>query len=95
MTAPVRTCLACGGRDDHPRHVFDVGIGADVTLHMDCCALTRDCEICKAQLADAPKGAKGDKLRDYLLKTGPRADQPGWTAPTDEQADAAAATKEG
>lgn len=46
--------------------------------------MARNCEVCKAQIADA-KGAKGDKLREHLVKTGPEADKPGWTPPTDAE----------
>lgn len=85
MTAPVRPCIGCGQYDSDPRHVTMTLDGAEIPYHMDCCALARKCEICSAQLADAPDGAKGDQLREYLITTGPGADQPGWTAPADEQ----------
>lgn len=83
MTAPVRPCLGCAAYDDHPRHVLMTPDGADLPMHMDCCVMARNCEVCKAQLAEA-KGAKGDKLRAYLVNTGPEADKPGWTAPADD-----------
>lgn len=86
MSNPVRTCLGCAQTDDHPRHEI-AGPGGVVGYHMDCCAIARDCEICKAQL-DGVGGVagnpKGDKLRKYLVSTGPAADQPGWTAPDQE-----------
>ncbi len=92
MSNPVRTCIGCAQSDDHPRHVLATPDGAAVTWHMDCHAIASDCEVCKAQIAEA-KGAKGDKLREHLVKTGPDADQPGWTPPADEPAPAG--TQEG
>lgn len=84
MSNPLRTCIGCTQTDDHPRHVIDVGGGDVVTFHMDCHVIATGCEICAAQTSGA-KSAKGDKLREHLLKTGPGDDQPGWTAPSDEQ----------
>ncbi len=81
MSNPTRTCLACGGTDDHPRHVLDVGNGTTVNFHMDCHSIASGCEVCAAQIEDA-KGAKGDKLRTHLLKTDATDEKaPGWTAP--------------
>lgn len=87
MSNPVRTCLGCAASDDHPRHVFATPDGAAVSYHMDCCAIARNCEVCKAQLetvGGVEKNPKGDKLRGALLKTGPGAEQAGWTAPADQ-----------
>lgn len=88
MTAPVRPCLGCAAYDDHPRHVvLEVG-GVELPMHMDCCAMARNCEVCKAQLegvGGVKKNPKGDALRAHLVATGPEADKPGWTAPADEQ----------
>lgn len=61
----IRPCTACGKRDDHPRHVFQIAPGATVFFHMDCCA-NNGCDTCEQQLADA-KGVKGDKLRGHLI----------------------------
>jgi hypothetical protein len=69
---PVRTCIGCGASDDHPRHVIAVG-DIEVTWHMDCHHLATGCEVCAHQLADAPKGAKGDKLRGHLVGLPPTA----------------------
>lgn len=80
MTNPTRTCIGCTQTDDHPRHVLDTGTGDQVTWHMDCHELATGCEVCKEQIA-ASKGAKGAKLREHLLKTGPGEKQAGWTAP--------------
>lgn len=83
---PIRTCPICSGTDDHPRHVFDAA-GTTVALHMDCCATSRNCEVCTAQLdgVGGVKGnPKGDALRKHLRSTGPAADQAGWTALVDE-----------
>lgn len=65
-TNPLRTCSACGIRDADPRHATDHGGGVVTTLHMDCCALANDCELCHQQIKDA-KGAKGDALRAHLV----------------------------
>lgn len=87
-THPIRVCLGCAGEDDHPRHVLATPDGAEITYHMDCHAIASGCEICIAQLdgvGGVEKNPKGDKLRKHLATTGPGADQPGWTAPTDSQ----------
>lgn len=78
---PVRTCIACAKTDDHPRHVIDVGGGDTVTFHMDCHIIANGCEVCTAQLAEAPQGAKGQELREFLVTTGPGRGRPGWTPP--------------
>lgn len=83
MSNPVRTCIGCAGKDDHPRHTTITADGAEVGWHMDCHKIATGCEICAGQLAGA-KGAQGDKLRAHLITLGPGADQPGWTAPADE-----------
>lgn len=83
---PIRTCPICSGVDDHPRHVQDIG-GNETHPHMDCCAVFRNCEVCKAQLegVGGVKGnPKGDALRKHLITTGPGANQPGWTRPVTE-----------
>jgi len=54
---------------------------------MDCCAISKSCEVCLAQLegvGGVAKNPKGDALRAYLITTGPAADKPGWTAPADD-----------
>lgn len=83
MSNPVHTCIGCAQSDDHPRHSIVAADGSLITWHLDCHAIAGSCEICRAQLADAPQGAKGDELRDYLITTGPTPDKPGWTAPAD------------
>lgn len=97
MSNPVRTCAGCGQSDDHPRHVHALPDGTTFGLHMDCCAYSKNCEVCKAQLAGVggvDKNPKGDKLREHLLTTGPGAKQPGWTAPSDKDVLAAAAARQ-
>jgi len=84
MTNPTRTCIGCTKTDDHPRHVVYVGDESEVTWHMDCHVIATGCEVCEQQIA-AAKGAKGDQLRDHLLKTGPNAKLPGYTPPSDAQ----------
>jgi hypothetical protein len=62
--------------------------GNQANYHMDCHALITGCEVCEAQLegVGGVKGnPKGDALRDHLVTTGPGADQPGWTAPADDE----------
>lgn len=61
----VSTCIACTQADDHPKHIVDLD-GHNVIWHHDCHVLVADCDICTAQLADAPEGAKGDDLRTHL-----------------------------
>lgn len=84
MTNPIRLCGGCAQEDDHPRHVHVLPDGNTVALHMDCCAISKHCEICRGQLggvggvAGNPKGAA---LREHLLTTGSHENRPGWTAP--------------
>jgi hypothetical protein len=57
-------------------------------MHMDCCVMARNCKVCEDQLEGVggiKKNPKGDALRKHLLTTGPGADQPGWTTPSDEE----------
>lgn len=84
---PVRTCIGCAQTDDHPRHVLNVG-DVDISWHMDCHAIATGCPVCKAQLegvGGVEGNPKGDELRAHLETTGPGADQPGWTAPADDE----------
>lgn len=85
VTNPVRTCPVCTKTDDHPRHVHDTG-RFTLALHMDCCAIAYDCEVCAAQL-DGVGGVegnpKGDALRDHLVTTSTAPDAPGWSPPTE------------
>lgn len=67
MTNPVRTCLACGQTDDHPRHVIALPDGNDVTYHFDCCKIVKGCEHCTEALEHAD-GAKGNDLRAHLTR---------------------------
>lgn len=85
---PIRKCPICFGVDDHPRHVHALPDGTDLPLHMDCCAASRNCDVCHAQLegvGGVEGNPKGDLLREHLVTTGPGADQPGWTAPADPE----------
>jgi hypothetical protein len=68
MANPIRTCLACGATDDHPRHVYALRDGAEVTYHIDCCAIARKCEHCIASLEGAPAGITGDAMRAHLTR---------------------------
>jgi hypothetical protein len=88
MSNPVRTCIGCAKSDDHPRHLFAAPDGATLGYHMDCCVIARGCEVCQAQL-EAVGGVegnpKGAALRKHLVTTGPGVDQPGWSAPVEQQ----------
>lgn len=69
---PVRPAPCCQVYDDHPRHVItDTETGADVALHMDCCA-ERGCEVCKHQLSGVRPGTIGDDLREHLVAQPPK-----------------------
>lgn len=70
MSNPVRVCPICTQTDDHPRHVVSLPDGTDLAIHMDCCAVGRNCAVCKAQIAEAGK-AKGESLRKHLLSLPP------------------------
>lgn len=64
---PVRSCIACGQEDDHPRHGIYMGPDlGHVLWHMDCHSHATGCDTCNAQIADAG-GVKGDELRTHLL----------------------------
>lgn len=63
---PIRTCLACGQTDDHPRHVIGLPDGNDVNYHMDCCSIVKNCEHC-TPVVDSSDGAKGDDLRAHIV----------------------------
>ncbi len=65
MANPVRTCIGCTGRDDHPRHVVATPDGADVNWHMDCHVIATGCESCQQQTSGA-EGVTGDALREHL-----------------------------
>lgn len=65
-----RNCIGCGQVDDHPRHHISIG-EQDVFWHMDCHARSGSgCELCQA-VVDSAKGAKGDKLREHIVKNDP------------------------
>jgi len=69
MTMPVRSCLACGQVDDHPRHVITLPDHSEVTYHMDCHArMNPPCEICTAQTETAT-GVTGDELRAHITSS--------------------------
>lgn len=76
---PVRPCFGCRVFDDHPRHeIIDPNTGDDALggpMHMDCCAVQRNCDVCRAVLARAYSlaggGAIGQDLRDALVQLPP------------------------
>lgn len=62
----LRNCIACGQKDDHPRHVTDFG-----DWHLDCHARSREgCELCEAA-TDSHDGLTGDELRSHLVENDP------------------------
>lgn len=70
---PVRGCIGCGRRDNHPRHVVVVG-DAEVPWHMDCHVIAAGCAVCEHQLAGVggiDGNPKGDALREHLLSLPP------------------------
>lgn len=72
MTNPVRNCLACGGIDDHPRHVVVLPDGSDSAFHYDCHArLNPPCESC-TELSTGAGGVTGDDFRAHLLSQTPK-----------------------
>jgi hypothetical protein len=81
MTAPdnpVRPCYGCNVFDNHPRHEIINFDGTDAhggPMHMDCCAALRNCDLCRAVLAEAygfaGGGATGEDLREGLLRMAP------------------------
>lgn len=65
MSHLIRSCIACGQADDHPRHVIAQG-DASILWHMDCHVIATGCEVCEQQIGGAD-GAQGDELRTHLL----------------------------
>ena len=64
---PMRTCVACGQTDDHPRHSVLVG-DAWAEYHLDCHALmSPPCQECKARVTGRPPHAIGADLLKHLL----------------------------
>jgi hypothetical protein len=60
------TCIGCTQTDTDPKHIVDTN-GVNVIWHHDCHAIVAGCAVCKALLAEAPKGAKGEALREHLV----------------------------
>jgi len=61
-----RNCVACGQRDDHPRHVVVVSPTEDANFHLDChAAMDPPCESCAHQTRNQGK-ARGDDFREIL-----------------------------
>lgn len=65
---PIRTCLACGQTDDHPRHVIALPDGNDVNYHFDCHKIVTNCEHC-TPVVDSSDGKKGDDLRAHIISS--------------------------
>lgn len=67
MSNPVRSCLACGQEDDHPRHVVVIPPDmAEVPWHFDCHVAVTKCPLCVASLKGA-EGKTGDELRNHIM----------------------------
>lgn len=82
---PIRTCIGCGSRDDHPHHQVVLADGNSAFWHFDCHVLVAECDHCEAQLegvGGVEGNPKGEELRAHLNTTGPAPDQPGWTDPS-------------
>lgn len=67
MEKKIRSCVACGQEDDHPRHVTATPAGS-VPVHMDCHA-AMGCEVCAATVGTAD-GRQGDELREHIRSGG-------------------------
>lgn len=63
---PIRLCIGCAQRDDHPRHVIHMKGQPGAMWHMDCHALATDCGTCKRQLTGA-EGKTGAELQAHLI----------------------------
>jgi len=68
MAGLLRTCLACGLTDDHPKHVVAIPPDmAEVPWHMDCHLSVTGCTVCAQQIEGA-HGLTGDDLRKHITK---------------------------
>lgn len=71
---PVRLCVGCGQRDDHPRHVIYMkGNPGGALWHHDCHVLATGCESCARKLAlvgtdESADGVKGAELRELFIE---------------------------
>lgn len=69
---PVRSCIACGQTDNHPRHVVVLPSGDSAAYHMDCHArMNPPCDDCVG-LTAAAAGVTGDDFRAHLLSQTPK-----------------------
>lgn len=67
MSNPVRNCLACGARDDHPRCQTVLPDGSSAFFHHDCHALMDPpCPSC-AWLVQHKGDLKGDDWRSHVI----------------------------
>jgi hypothetical protein len=69
---PVRDCLACGQKDDHPRDHVVLPDGSSAYWHMDCHARMTGCQTCQ-DTVDTAEGKTGDELRDHIVANDPAA----------------------
>lgn len=67
MGNPIKTCLACGQTDDHPRHTHVLLDHSEVGHHFDCGArMEPPCESCTQRSAGSA-GKTGEAMRQFLL----------------------------
>lgn len=67
MSNPVRNCVVCGQRDDHPRCQTILPDGASAYHHHDCGALIEPaCPSCE-WLAQHKGALKGDDWRSHVV----------------------------
>lgn len=72
MTNPMRTCLACGQADDHPRHDHVLPDHSTVSHHFDCGnRMMPPCESCAVRLR-SHDGQNGEQMRRFLLDNPPQ-----------------------
>lgn len=65
-----RTCLGCGIRDDHPKHVIGTVDGNSVAYHLDCHAASEGgCPSCAAQ-RDGAEDLRGAEFREHITSLG-------------------------
>lgn len=64
----LRTCMACGQTDDHPRHSLIIRLQPELVeeeMHKDCCVRERGCRQCWSEISGAD-GKTGDELRAHI-----------------------------
>lgn len=65
----LRTCVGCSQTDDHPRHDEILQLAPELIVaswHKDCCAIIKNCELCRTETAGAD-GKTGDDMRAHVV----------------------------